>query len=176
MNRKDIPIGETAPEIIRAVIEIPEGSRNKYVFDVEYNVFRLDRVLYSPVHYPMAYGFIPQTIGDDENPINILVKTIEPIPVGIVLKVKPIGILLMEDEKGSDNKILSVPFNDPNFIGVQDLLDLPGHLLIETEYFFKTYKLLEGKEVKSFGWENAEIARQKILKGMKLYQESLKNQ
>src|SRR5437870_2669352 len=105
-NMKGLPIGDGAPEIVHAVIEIPKGSRNKIEYDPALEVFKLDRVLFSAVHYPTAYGFIPSTLWDDGDPLDVLVITDQPLVTGIVLDVTPIGALELHDDKGDDLKIV----------------------------------------------------------------------
>ncbi len=169
-NLKDLPVGERAPEEVGAVIEIPKGTHVKIEYDVRLEVFKVDRVLYSAVHYPTAYGFIPGTLWDDGDPLDVLVLTEELLQTGLFLQVRPVGILIMTDEKGSDSKILAVPVHDPRYSDVKEINDVPGHFLREAEHFFETYKELEGKEVKSFGWEQNRDARTAILKAMKAYE------
>lgn len=162
-NFKDLPLGSQQPEIINAIVEIPKGSRNKYEYDVHLGIFKLDRVLYSSMHYPEAYGFVPSSLWDDGDPLDILIFIDEPLDTGILLEVKPIGILRMRDEKGPDDKLLSVAINDPTYRSVNDVNELPKHLLIEIEHFFSSYKKLEGKHVESFGWEGVTAAVQAVI-------------
>lgn len=152
MSMYDLPIGEHAPEIIDAVIEIPKDTRNKIEYDHELGVFRIDRVLHSPVRYPGDYGFIPSTLSPDGDALDVLVLVTEPTFTGCVFTVRPIGLLEMTDEAGSDEKVLAVPEQDPRFLEVRDLSDLPQHLLREAEYFFDIYKELEGKKTAVLGW------------------------
>jgi starch synthase len=146
-------------EIIEAVVEIPRGSRNKYEFDHVSGVIRLDRVLYSSVHYPTDYGFIPGTLAADGDPLDVLIIVEEPTFPGCRVRARPVGVLVMRDEKGIDEKILAVPIADPRFDGMEDLKDLQGHWLLEIENFFATYKTLECKETQMEGWKGAEEAR-----------------
>jgi len=152
VNMYELPVGEYAPEIIDAVIEIPKDTRNKIEYDHELGVFRIDRVLYSPVRYPGDYGFIPSTLSPDGDALDVLVLVTEPTFTGCLFTVRPIGLLEMTDEAGSDEKVLAVPDRDPRFLEVRDLADLPQHLLREAEYFFDIYKELEGKETAVLGW------------------------
>jgi inorganic pyrophosphatase len=145
-------------EWIEAVIEIASGSRNKYEYDHERHIFRLDRVLYSSVHYPTDYGFIPETLADDGDPLDILVVVEEPTFPGCYVRARPIGTLVMSDEKGPDEKILAVPVDDPRFDGIAELSHLHPHWLREIENFFATYKTLQGKEVVIQGWESRATA------------------
>ncbi len=168
-NLKDLPIGEMAPEQVNAVIEIPKGTHVKIEYDVNMQIFKVDRVLYSAVHYPTAYGFIPSTLWDDGDPLDILVLTEEPLQTGLFVQTRPIGVLVMTDEKGSDSKILSVPLNDPRYTGVEDIEHVQKHFLLEAEHFFETYKELEGKHVTSFGWKPRIDAKSAIKKGIVSY-------
>ncbi len=153
-----LPIGEEAPQIVPVVVEIPKGTRNKIEYDPEYGVFRLDRVLYSPLHYPGDYGFIPQTLSLDGDALDVLVLVTDPTFTGCVIMAQPIGTLVMRDEKGEDEKILAVPAHDPRFEEVNELTDLPAHTLREVEHFFEIYKLLEGKPTALLGWREAHTA------------------
>jgi starch synthase len=151
------PGGDT--EIIEAIVEIPRGSRNKYEFDHVTGVIRLDRVLYSSIHYPTDYGFIPGTLAADGDPLDVLIIVEEPTFPGCRVRARPVGVLVMRDEKGIDEKILAVPLADPRFDGMEDLKDLQGHWLLEIENFFATYKTLERKKTRMEGWKGAAEAR-----------------
>jgi inorganic pyrophosphatase len=144
-------------------VEIPKGSRTKYELDKATGRIRLDRVLFSSVHYPADYGFITDTIGGDGDPLDALVVVEEPTFPGCILPTRPIGTLLMRDEHGPDEKILGVPVGDPRFDEVRALGDLPRHWLREIETFFATYKTLEGgRGVRVTGWRGASTAWQLI--------------
>jgi inorganic pyrophosphatase len=138
---------------VNVVVEIPKGSRNKYEFDHTTGRIRLDRVLYSSVHYPADYGFIEDTLAGDGDPLDALVLLEEPTFPGCLIACRPIGVFLMHDEKGEDEKILCVPPADPTWNHVTELEELPPHLLREIEHFFQTYKDLEGKPTATFGWQ-----------------------
>lgn len=140
------------------MVEIPRGSRNKYEFDQKLQRFRLDRVLYASVHYPTDYGFVLDTLGADGDPLDALVVVDEPTFSGCVVESRPVGVLAMRDEKGPDDKLLTVPVGDPRYSQVADIADLPVSQLAEIEYFFATYKTLEGKLTEVIGWENWEFA------------------
>ena len=170
MNLADIPLGDRAPDIVPVVIEIPQKSRNKYLYDLKLEVFRLKRVLHAAVQYPTAYGFIPSTLFGDGEPVDAMVLCDEVLSPGVILHVRPIGMLAMEDEKMTDSKILTVPVGDPRYSDVTDIVHVSGHRLREIEHFFENYKHLEGKEVTSFGWSPCLFAKQAILHGMKAYQ------
>lgn len=155
---RDLPPGPRAPEVVTAVIEIPAKSRNKYELDKESGLIRLDRVLYSSVHYPGDYGFIPRTLHEDNDPMDILVRINEPTFPGCLIEARPIGVLRMLDKGEPDDKILAVPTNDPFHNEYYDIADIPQHYLKEVEHFFHVYKDLEGKRVQILGWEKSEIA------------------
>jgi inorganic pyrophosphatase len=143
---------------IDAVVEIPRGCRNKYEFDPETGTIRLDRVLFSAVHYPGDYGFVPGTLSPDGEPLDVLILVEEPTFPGCRVRVRPIGVLIMRDEKGADEKLLGVPVGDPRFEEITDLSDLPQHWLAEVENFFETYKSLEGKPTWTGGWKGVREA------------------
>lgn len=147
---------------VEATIEIPRGSRNKYEYDHERGVFRLDRVLYSSVHYPTDYGFLAGTLSGDGDPLDVLVVVDEPTFTGCHLRVRPIGTLTMMDEKGVDEKILAVPLDDPRYNTIHDLSDLPAHWPLEISTFFRTYKELQGVQTEVRDWFHAEAAWQII--------------
>lgn len=141
---------------VLAFIEIPRGSRNKYEFDDRTGRFFLDRVLYSSVHYPTDYGFIPETLAEDGDPLDVLVLVQEPTFPGCIIPARILGGLDMHDEKGSDFKVLAVPVGDPRYDHVRSLNDLGEHWLREIETFFDTYKLLESKHTDVLGWHELE--------------------
>lgn len=144
--------------IVDAFIEIPTGSQNKYEYDKDAGCFRLDRVLYSPMHYPTEYGYLENTLALDGDPLDILVLTTFPTFPGCVIRSRVIGVLMMSDDKGQDEKLLAVPVDDPRWDGVNSLDDVPAHTLKEIEHFFKVYKDLENKETNIVGWEGIETA------------------
>lgn len=160
------------PLVVDAFIEIPTGSQNKYEFDKELGVFRLDRVLYSPMHYPTEYGYLENTLAEDGDPLDILVLTSFPTFPGCVISSRVIGVLLMSDDKGPDEKLLAVPVDDPRFDKVNSLEDVSPHLLKEIEHFFQVYKDLENKETKIQGWKDADFAAALYEECQKRYQES----
>lgn len=147
---------------VEALIEIPAGSQNKYEYDKEKGVFKLDRVLYSPMHYPTEYGYLENTLALDGDPLDILVLTTFPTFPGCVIESRVIGVLIMSDDKGQDEKLLGVPVDDPRWDGVHTLEDVPEHTLKEIAHFFEVYKDLENKETKIEGWEGPEKAAQLI--------------
>lgn len=158
--------------IVDAFIEIPTGSQNKYEFDKEANAFRLDRVLYSPMHYPTEYGYLQGTLAKDGDPLDILVLTSFPTFPGCVIASRVIGVLVMADDKGQDEKILAVPVDDPRFKNVTSLQDVAPHVLKEIEHFFRVYKDLENKETIIEGWEDAPFANQLYTDCVNRYKEN----
>ncbi|MBH8584924.1 inorganic diphosphatase [Thermoactinomyces sp. CICC 10520] len=160
------------PLVVDAFIEIPTGSQNKYEYDKELGVFRLDRVLYSPMHYPTEYGYLENTLAEDGDPLDILVLTSFPTFPGCVISSRVIGVLLMSDDKGPDEKLLAVPVDDPRFDKVNSLEDVAPHMLKEIEHFFQVYKDLENKETKIEGWKDADFAAQLYEECQKRYQEN----
>lgn len=132
--------------VVDAFIEIPTGSQNKYEYDKEKGRFILDRVLYSPMHYPTEYGYLENTLALDGDPLDILVLTTFPTFPGCVIKSRVIGVLIMSDDKGEDEKLLGVPADDPRWNEVKSLEDVPAHRLKEIAHFFQVYKDLENKK------------------------------
>ena len=129
-----------------AVIEITKGSKKKYELDKETGVLMLDRILYTSTHYPANYGFIPRTYGDDCDPLDVVVICSEKIDPMTLVRCYPIGVITMKDGGKLDEKIISIPFNDPNYNGYRDISELPKHVFDEMKHFFKVYKNLEDKE------------------------------
>ena len=156
-----------APDTFTAVIEIPKGSRNKY--DHETHAIKLDRFLYSSVVYPTDYGFIPDTLSLDSDPLDVMVLVSEPTFPGCVIEVKPIALFRMEDDKGIDDKVLAVPCSDPNWNQLETLDDVAKQMRDEIEHFFSIYKDLEQKTVKVRGWFSREDAIEEIKASRKRY-------
>jgi inorganic pyrophosphatase len=129
------------------VIEIPKGSKNKYELDKETGLLKLDRTLFSAVHYPADYGFLPRTYCDDGDPLDVLVLAAEPVYPLTLVEARAIGVMRMRDEKGVDDKILAVSISDPTFAEYTDKDQLPNHVLIQVRRFFEDYKVLEHKQV-----------------------------
>ncbi len=161
--------GPDAPDVVYAVVEVPKGSRNKYEYSKTAGVIKLDRVLYSPLHYPGDYGFIPQSYFDDGDPMDILVMMNAPTFPGCVIEARPLGMFKMIDKGEPDYKVLAVPSTDPNFDDYRDLDDVPKHFPREVEHFFMVYKQLQGTEVQNEGWVGQAEAKQAIAASMKLY-------
>ena len=158
MSLLDVPIGDKAPLIFNSVIEIPKGSTNKYELDKSTGLIKLDRVLHSPIFYPFDYGFIPQTQGRDGDHLDVLVMLAHPTFPGCIVEARAIGVLLMRDEKGEDEKVLAVATRDPRFNNRKSIKDLNEHTLKEVNHFFTVYKALEEKAVKVLGWKDVNTA------------------
>ena len=144
------------------VVEIPRGSSNKIEYDEELRVFRLDRALYSPLYYPCEYGFLPNTLFEDGDPLDVLTLSTQPTFTGCVLVARPVGVLQMSDDKGRDDKVLCVSAHDPRFEQVTRLSHLSEHRLKELVHFFAVYKDLEEKTVQMHGWADENVARDLI--------------
>jgi inorganic pyrophosphatase len=168
----NLPPGITPPDVIYVVVEVPKGSRNKYEYSKSAGVIKLDRVLYSPLHYPGDYGFIPQTYYGDSDPLDVLVMMEEPTFPGCVIEARPLGMLRLQDRGESDDKILAVPSTDPQYADYHDINDLPKHFPKAVEHFFVTYKTLQNAVVESLGWVGAKEAKEAILGAMKHYKDS----
>jgi inorganic pyrophosphatase len=171
---KDILAGENPPEEINVVVDIPKGSSNKTEYDEEKGYFKLDRVLYSSIFFPFNYGFIPQTASEDGDSLDVILLSTYPVFSGCLVKARPIGLLLMKDEEGVDNKIIAVPIEkvDPRFKEIQDIDDVGDHFKKEIKNFFEDYKKLETekyKHVKVEGFEKKEKALEIIKKAIEKY-------
>jgi inorganic pyrophosphatase len=154
------------------LIEIPKGSRNKYEYDFTLHKIRFDRMLFSSMMYPGDYGFIPETLALDGDPLDVLVLTAEPTFPMCVMEVKPIGVFHMADEKGPDEKIICVPVSDPIWSNKNDVFDLNPHRLKEIEHFFQVYKDLEKKKVDVGGWGDSAEAHKIYNKCVERYEQS----
>lgn len=163
--------GPNAPEIINVVVEVPKGSRNKYEYSKTAGVIKLDRVLYSPLHYPGDYGFIPQSYFDDGDPMDVLVMMNEPTFPGCVVEARVLGMLKMIDKGELDYKVLAVPATDPFFNQYLTFDDVPKHYQEEVKHFFMIYKTLEGATVENKGWVGTEEACASVVYSLKNYRE-----
>jgi len=166
-----LPPGPSIPQRVYCVVEIPKGSRNKYEYSKKTGVIKLDRVIYSSMHYPGDYGLIPQTFAEDGDPLDILVMVNEPTFAGCVIEARPVAIFHMLDRGDLDDKVLAVPATDPLFDEYRDINHVPRHFLSEVAHFFETYKQLQGIQVTPKGWENAETAHQTILHAIQHYKD-----
>jgi inorganic pyrophosphatase len=164
-----LPIGDRCPELVNAVVEVPLGGVNKYEYDKQLHVFRLDRTLYSPVHYPGDYGFIPSTTAGDGDPLDVLVLVDQPSFSGCVIEVRPVGLLEMTDQGARDEKVLAVASGNPRYLEVNDYRDVYHHVVREIEHFFSIYKQLEGKRTNTIAWHDAAAARSLIVESRDRY-------
>lgn len=169
----DVDVGDSAPEIVSVIIEVPKGSKNKYELDKKSGLLKLDRVLYSSVHYPANYGFIPQSYCDDHDPLDVLVLgQLEVVPLTI-MHARPIGVMKMLDQGEVDDKIIAVHANDPEYADYRSISELPPHRMREVQRFFEDYKVLENKSVKVEGFFDREEALKVVESALTLYQKNL---
>lgn len=159
----NIPLNPKFPDVITVLVEIPKNSRNKYEYDPDLGLMRLDRVLPSPCHYTTEYGFVPRTLAGDGDAVDALVPMEEATVPGCLLEARPIGLLKMSDEKGEDFKILAVPTADRRYADVHKLTDIAPHLLLEIEHFFRVYKELDGTLPTISGWQDEVAAREYLV-------------
>jgi inorganic pyrophosphatase len=165
----DIPIGPEAPRKFQAVIEIDKGSKVKYELDKETGLLRVDRILYSSVVYPANYGFIPQTLGEDEDPLDVLVLMQEPVYPLTIVRARPVGLMTMLDQGQKDEKIICIHLDDPEYRAYTHIRELPPHRLSELRRFFEDYKALENKEVLVRDFGGPEDAVAVVREAMDLY-------
>lgn len=163
----DLPAG-TSDEM-NVIVEIPRGSKNKYEIDKTTGLIKLDRVNHTAQAYPFDYGFVPQTLWDDGDPLDVVLLTTEPLFSGLLLQARPIGIMHMLDGGDPDEKIIAVPAGDPRFKDINDIKDMNSHLLKEISHFFATYKQLQDKVVEVGEFEGRETAKEAFDRSMKLY-------
>jgi inorganic pyrophosphatase len=165
----DVPVGPKVPDVVNVIVEIPKGRRSKFELDKTTGLLKLDRYLYSSLHYPGDYGFIPQTLAEDGDPLDILVMVNEPTFSGCLIEARPIGLFKMTDKGFNDYKVLAVPNSDPIFAEYHDLWRVPPHYLREVEHFFATYKQLEAASVEVQGWDPEGMAKTEIIAAAKRY-------
>ncbi|MGN6541515.1 MAG: inorganic diphosphatase [Ginsengibacter sp.] len=173
-NPWHISIGDHTPQVVNAVIEIPKGGSMKYELDKSSGLLKLDRVIYSSMHYPMNYGLIPQTYFDDGDPLDILVLCSMPIVPLCLMDARVIGIMHMVDDQGVDDKILAVAQHDPSLVHINDIKHLQQHQMNELKNFFEGYKALENKKVEVGNMLGKEEAYDCIMRSIKLYKEKFK--
>jgi len=161
--------GPEPPEVVYAIVEIPNGSRNKYRYDLDNKAFFLDKVLFAPFHYSTDYGIMPKTMYDDGKPLEILVMMDQPTFPGCVIEARPVGMLRMMDSGAYDDKILAVPAKDHKYSHITDVKDVLPDTLNELARFFQHYKETESNEVRVVGWERADTAKKAITHAMKIY-------
>jgi inorganic pyrophosphatase len=161
-NLYDLDPGDQSPRVVRMIVEIPKGSSNKYEYDADLQLFRVDRPLYVPLNYPGEYGFIPGTLSEDGDPLDILSLVSQPSYPGVVLLARPLGLLDLVDRGQRDEKVLAAANTDPRFDEVRSVDQVWAHSLREIEEFFAIYKKLEGKQVKIHGWRGVDEAHSLI--------------
>lgn len=165
----EISAGSETPEVINVIIECPKGSKNKYEIDKETGLIKLDRAMKTSQDYPFDYGFMPQSLWDDGDALDVVLFTTNPLAPGILVEARPVGIMHMIDGGEGDDKILAVPKSDPRFDHVHDLQDLNEYSIKEIKHFFETYKSIENKSVIIDGCEGKEVAYEAVKKGLRLY-------
>jgi inorganic pyrophosphatase len=170
----DLPPGPDVPNTVYVIVEIPKRSRNKFEYDTQGGFIKLDRVLYSSLHYPGDYGFVPRTLYDDGDPLDVLVMTNEPTFPGCVIEARPLGVFRMLDKDVPDDKVLAVPATDPLFDDTLDLKDVPPHFLDEVVHFFSVYKDLQHVRVETLKWEDRAAAEDEIERSIDLYARHLR--
>jgi inorganic pyrophosphatase len=170
----DVELGDAIESGFRAIIEIPKGSKVKYELDKRTGLLWLDRVLYSAVHYPANYGFLPQTYCLDNDPLDVLVLGQEPVVPLCILRAKAIGVMTMVDDKGPDDKIIAIHADDPEYAHYRDISELPPHRLVEVERFFLDYKVLEHKAVSVGDMRGPADAERTIREAVDLYRQKIK--
>lgn len=168
----EVSVGVHPPDQVNAIIEIPKGSRAKYEIDKESGLIKLDRVIYASMYYPLNYGFIPQTLGEDHDPLDIVVLTQVTVVPGCLIPCKIIGVMQMIDQGEADDKIIAVAEQDPSVSHIQDVKDLPQHLRAELKHFFESYKQLENKKVIVDEFLSKEKAEAILQASIKLYNET----
>ncbi|HVA27135.1 MAG TPA: inorganic diphosphatase [Candidatus Baltobacteraceae bacterium] len=173
-NYLHLPLGENQPDEINVIVEIPEKSRSKFEYDKTLDIFRLDRALHSAIHYPGDYGFAPQTLALDDDPLDVLVLVIEPTFPGCLVTARPIGLLEMIDGGKEDDKVLAVPVGEPAFEEIHNFTQIFPHLLRKVSHFFETYKQLEGKQTQVGDWRDAAYARRVISESFARFKEAEK--
>lgn len=156
-------------ESMNVIIEIPKGAKNKYEIDKKTGMIALDRVMHTAQDYPFDYGFVPQTLWEDGDALDVIVLTTYPLAPGILVRCRPVGLLKMIDSGDSDDKIIAVPVDDPRFDSIKDLADVNQHTLKEIEHFFGTYKKIQAKEVETNGFEDKKSAEEAFDKSIKAY-------
>jgi inorganic pyrophosphatase len=165
----NVPPGTHIPDVVHAIVEIPKGRRSKFEVDKRTGFMKLDRYLYSSSHYPGDYGFIPQTLAEDGDALDILVMVNEPTFSGCLIEARVVGLFRMTDRGAADYKVLGVPHTDPLFAEFQQLEDVPAHFLREVEHFFTTYKQLEGVTIHTQGWATREAGIEEVQSSVKRY-------
>lgn len=170
-----IPPGTGEAAVVNVIVEIPRGRRSKFEIDKVTGMIKLDRYLYSSAVYPGDYGFVPQTLAEDHDPLDALVMVNEPTFSGCLIEARVVGIFRMKDKGVNDFKILGVPNKDPLFAHIRRLEDVPAHYLREVEFFFSTYKQLEGVTIEPLGWASNEEGTAEVRSSVERFRSSLGN-
>jgi inorganic pyrophosphatase len=165
----EVSVGENPPELVNAIIEIPKGSRAKYEIDKESGLIKLDRVIYASMYYPLNYGFIPQTLGEDHDPLDIVVLTQVEVVPRCLIPSRVIGVMRMIDRGEADDKIIAVAMQDASVSHIYNVEELPEYFKVELKHFFENYKALENKKVVVDEFQSKEKAKEIILQSVELY-------
>jgi len=165
----EISPGKNVPKIINVIIECPKGSKNKYEIDKETGLIKMDRAMKTSQDYPFDYGFVPQTLWEDGDPLDVIVLTTNALSPGILVEARPVAVMRMIDCGDGDDKVIAVPKDDPRWDNIKDLKDLNPHMLKEFKHFFETYKSIEDKEVVIKKTEGRVKAEQAVIKSLNLY-------
>ncbi len=167
----EVSSGKNTPELINVIVEIPKGSKNKYEIDKETGMIKLDRAMKSAQDYPFDYGFVPRSLWEDGDALDVVLLTTYPLAPGILVEARPVAVMHMIDGGEGDDKVIAVPKNDPRWEEVDDLSGINKHTVKEIQHFFETYKSIEGKSVEITGVEGREAAFEAVKKGLAMYQE-----
>lgn len=167
----DISLGKNAPKEINVIVEVPKHSKNKYEIDKETGLIALDRAMHTAQDYPFDYGFVPQTLWDDGDALDVVLLTTYPLFPGILVDARPVAVMHMIDGGDGDDKVIAVPMNDPRWDHVRDLSDINKHTIKEMEHFFTTYKKIQNKVVEVSGFEGIDAAHAAVEKSIKLYKD-----
>jgi len=167
----DIPSGDKTPDEVNVIVEISKGSKNKYEIDKKTGIIALDRVAHTAQDFPFDYGFVPQTLWDDNDALDVIILTTNPINSGILVRVRPVAIMRMVDDGDPDDKVIAVPVNDPRWDEVKDLSDINKHTIKEMKHFYSTYKKIQEKKVDVTGFDGKNDAKDAIKRGLDLYKE-----
>ena len=167
----EISPGKNVPNVINVIIECPKGTKNKYEIDKETGLIKLDRAMKTSQDYPFDYGFVPQSLWEDNDPLDVVLLTTYPLAPGILVEARPVGIMNMIDGGEGDDKIIAVPKDDPRFDNVKNLNDLNPYTLKEMQHFFETYNTIDGKKVVVKGFKKKDEALKAVKRGLKIYQD-----
>lgn len=167
----EVSPGNDIPNTINVIIEIPKGSKNKYEIDKETGLIKLDRAMKTSQDYPFDYGFVPKTLWEDGDALDVIVLTTYPLSSGILVEARPVAVMRMIDGGEGDDKVIAVPESDPRWESVKSLADINPHTIKEIQHFFETYKTIDGKKVEITGVEDTAAALEAVEKGLSLYEE-----